>query len=206
MPFHNKQAAESTSKPKPTWGEEREDKRQQHNGDRRQQPRDGDRRQQPREDTRRPQHHTGEPREQKTPCSFGETCRFVNSDQGCRDYHLPEHVICRWDDKCTRQGCRHIHPSHADASAAPSQPTERPARSERPAPFQNVERPEHQPYKKAPQDNAMSTDAAIEHLRQQLAALEKTKTIEDFKKQQRVTLDQFVAKQAAELEAFMKSQ
>ena len=52
----------------------------------------------------------------------------------------------------------------------------------------------------------MSTDAAIEHLRQQLAALEKTKTIEDFKKQQRVTLDQFVAKQAAELEAFMKSQ
>lgn len=208
MPFHNKQPAESTPKPKPTWGEEPEGRQQQHrDGDRRPQ-HDGNRRPQ-HDGDRRPQHHNSEPREQKTPCSFGETCRFVNSEKGCRDYHPLEHIICRWDNTCTRQGCQYIHPSRAKGSDAPSQPTERlerPARSERTAPFQNVERPrpDRQPLMKAKQDNPVSTDDAIRLIREQLAALEKTKKIEDFRKQQQAELEQFIAQQAEALESFIQ--
>lgn len=91
-----------------------------------------------------------------------------------------QNTHCNWDDKCAKQNCQKIHLSRGEGSVAPS--------------------------KKPPRDNAENTDDEIRLLKEKLAVLEHTKKqIEDFKRQQRVALDQFVAEQAAELEAFMKS-
>ena len=162
---------------KSQWGDEPEGNQIQHNGGRRPQ-RDGDRR---------------------PSCPDGKHCTSVNTNEGCPNYHPPEHRVCRFDDKCTRDDCRCIHPSRAEGSDAPSQSKaekkqfERPERSER-------------PLRKAPQDNTkVSTDDAIEQLKQKLADLEKQKKIEEFKKNQRIDLEKFIESQKAELAEFVKS-
>lgn len=129
-------------------------------------------------------HHDGEKRQQTQPCPFGKACHFVNSEKGCHHKHPPEHIICRWDDKCTREDCQRIHPSRAEGSNAPLHPREKKTNTLR-------ERPERQHHKKA-QAVEVSTDNEIEKLRKELIALENKKKIETFKERQKIELKEFI--------------
>jgi hypothetical protein len=138
----------------------------------------------------------GDEQKKKSSCRYGEGCRFVNSDQGCRDYHPDEHIVCRWDDKCIKQGCRNTHPSRAEGLNATSKATEHKK--------QYSERTERPVYKKTTQDTLVDTTSQIKDLEEKLAALKQSQVITDFKNKQRIELEQFMGQQAAALAEFMK--